>query len=94
MSFSTLTDAYVGFDVSGVMCYNNLNVAAKVSLQRNMTALDPTYNCVREGVPGWQTQFYSPVCRSWFIDQKASPERPIMTSLYTFSTGDRGITTC
>ena len=54
MSFDAFPKAYIGFDGSGVMCYNNLNdFTAKSSKQRNMTDLDPTYECVREGVPGW-----------------------------------------
>ena len=54
MSFDAFPKAYIGFDGSGVMCYNNLNVVlAKILKYRNMTATDPTYECVREGVPGW-----------------------------------------
>jgi hypothetical protein len=53
MNGSNPLASYVGFDGSGVMCYNNLNVPAKVALQGNMTELDPTYECIREGTLNW-----------------------------------------
>jgi hypothetical protein len=53
---------------------------------------DPSYECTREkGAPniaGWDPKYYSPVCRTWFTDQKKAFEtnpsapRGIMTDLY------------
>jgi len=67
----------------------------------NKPQTDKDYNCTRPNIPNWQSKWYSPVCRTWYKQQKTQWEsnkktrRGIMTSLYTFA-GDNvpGITSC
>jgi hypothetical protein len=85
--------SFAGFDESAIICYSNLGIDEVESLQNSMLLNDPSYLCERN-ITGWQTDWYSPVCRSWFENQKAHDTQTTVSELYIFSKGGLGLTTC
>ena len=52
---------------------------------------DKDYNCPKEELPitppNWNEKWYSPVCRDWFKEQKATPNHGTLSDIYTYTGG-------
>ena len=45
--------------------------------------------------PEWNNKWYSPLCRSWYNDQKSKPKQNTLGDLYVFANGSVfGLTPC
>ena len=59
-----------------------------------------SYDCPAEDLPftypNWQKDWYSPVCRPWYKDQKNKPSHAVMTDIYEFPSGKEqyGLSNC
>ena len=89
------TEAFLGLSGSGMFC----NAPFKLTSFTSGPVNDPEYSCPSENLPfadeSWDSKYYSPLCRSWYKDQKNRPEQNTLSDLYLFASEPiLGLTSC
>ena len=86
--------SFIGMANSAILCTHPVNYNAYY----NSSMTNNDYLCEEEDLPinppDWDSKWYSPVCRSWFKDQRDNPSHGTLSDLYTFAEGELGLTQC
>ena len=87
--------SFIGLADSGMFC----NSPFAINFFYDEAISDPDYSCPAGDIPlkypNWDSKWFSPVCRTWFQEQKENPNRNTLSDLYLYAGGDiYGLTPC
>ena len=69
LEYQDASSSYIGFP-NGLWCNGPLTTCDCYTEPMS----DPSYSCPREGIPGWDPSWYSPICRGWYMGQQIAFE--------------------
>jgi hypothetical protein len=89
------SNSIFGMKDSAIMCNAPLQWHDYYNETDSMIKKDPDWNCdISHMYPDWDTDWFSPLCRAWYIDQAENEDRSTVTDLYQYSDGSFGLTMC